>query len=183
MHYFRLPIDTRFSLVKLDMSRAYEVFEVVKQEREHLREFLDWIDYVQSIEDEVKFLKEALRLEAENQSRLYFIYEENQLVGAVDLHKIDTINNQGEVGYWLSQHVTGQGVMTKAVKLLCDIAFNELMLNRLEIRAQKENIASQRVAEKAGFRFMGEARESLYRNNTYVTMYHYELLKRHFSNT
>ena len=181
MYYFRLPIDECYSLVKLDTTHAHEVFEVANRERTHLRKFLDWVDHVQSIEDEVNFLKEIQCLEAENKTRLYFIYEAHDLVGAVDLHKIDTLNNQGEVGYWLSQHVTGKGVMTKAVKLICAIAFNELKLNRLEIRAQKENKASQRVAEKAGFRFMGEARESLCRRGDYVTMYHYKLLKRHYS--
>lgn len=70
--------------------------------------------------------------------------------------------------------------MTKAVRLLCDLAFNDLLLNRLEIRAQKENKASQRVAAKGGFRFIGEAREEVYRQGDYVTMYHYELLKRDF---
>ncbi|UEX89882.1 GNAT family N-acetyltransferase [Staphylococcus ratti] len=108
------------------------------------------------------------------------IYDQNQLIGSIDIHNINVAHGTGKIGYWLSQHATGQGVATKTVKFLCDIAFNDLLLNRLEICAQKENSASQRVAEKAGFRFMGEARDEVYRRGQYVTMYHYELLKKDF---
>ena len=180
MHYFKLPIDETYSLVKLDLTQADEVYEVVDRERAHLSTFLDWLSCVNSVEDELRFMKEMMTLEIENKARIYTIYEENQLIGTVDIHNIDTQNHTGEIGYWLSQHVTGQGVMTKVVRLLCDLAFNDLLLNRLEIRAQKENKASQRVAEKVGFRFIGEAREEIYRQGDYVTIYHYELLKRDF---
>ena len=180
VHYFKLPIDETYSLVKLDLTQADEVYEVVDRERAHLSTFLDWLSCVNSVEDELRFMKEMMTLEIENKARIYAIYEENQLIGTVDIHKIDAQNHTGEIGYWLSQHATGQGVMTKAVRLLCDLAFNDLLLNRLEIRAQKENKASQRVAEKVGFRFIGEAREEIYRQGDYVTMYHYELLKRDF---
>ena len=180
VHYFKLPIDETYSLVKLDLTQADEVYEVVDRERAHLSTFLDWLSCVNSVEDELRFMKEMMTLEIENKARIYAIYEENQLIGTVDIHKIDAQNHTGEIGYWLSQHATGQGVMTKAVRLLCDLAFNDLLLNRLEICAQKENKASQRVAEKVGFRFIGEAREEIYRQGDYVTMYHYELLKRDF---
>ncbi|MEB7824472.1 GNAT family N-acetyltransferase [Staphylococcus chromogenes] len=180
MHYFKLPIDETYSLVKLELTHADEVYDVINRERAHLNAFLDWVPLINSVEDELRFLKKMMTLEIENKVRVYAIYEKNQLIGTVNIHNIDTQNHTGEIGYWLSQHVTGQGVMTKAVRLLCDLAFNDLLLNRLEIRAQKENKASQRVAEKVGFRFIGEAREEIYRQGDYVTMYHYELLKRDF---
>ncbi|PNY93427.1 N-acetyltransferase [Staphylococcus chromogenes] len=180
VHYFKLPIDETYSLVKLELMHAGEVYDVINRERAHLNAFLDWVPHINSVEDELRFLKKMMTLEIENKVRVYAIYEKNQLIGTVDIHNIDTQNHTGEIGYWLSQHVTGQGVMTKAVRLLCDLAFNDLLLNRLEIRAQKENKASQRVAAKGGFRFIGEAREEVYRQGDYVTMYHYELLKRDF---
>jgi RimJ/RimL family protein N-acetyltransferase len=47
-------------------------------------------------------------------------------------------------------------VATRAVRLLADWARDELGLTRLEILPHKDNEASRRVAEKAGFRDTGE---------------------------
>ena len=41
--------------------------------------------------------------------------------------------------------------MPRAVALVCDFAFFELGLHRLEINLRPENRASRRVAEKLGF--------------------------------
>jgi ribosomal-protein-alanine N-acetyltransferase len=57
----------------------------------------------------------------------------------------------GEVGYWLRSDARGRGLTSRAVKLLSDWAFRELGCQRLQLRADANNVASQRVAEKAGF--------------------------------
>jgi RimJ/RimL family protein N-acetyltransferase len=58
----------------------------------------------------------------------------------------------GHIGYWLARPARGRGIVTRAVVLLCRYAFDELGLARLELIADPDNAASQRVAEKAGFR-------------------------------
>jgi RimJ/RimL family protein N-acetyltransferase len=57
----------------------------------------------------------------------------------------------GEIGYWLRADVRGQGLMTRAVKLVARWSFAELDCERLQLRADTDNAGSQRVAEKAGF--------------------------------
>ena len=44
----------------------------------------------------------------------------------------------------------GRGVATRATKLAARFGFAELGLNRIEIVAALDNVASQRVAERAG---------------------------------
>jgi RimJ/RimL family protein N-acetyltransferase len=55
------------------------------------------------------------------------------------------------VGYWVDPRVRGQGVATEAVRTLCRWAFAALDLELVEWRAEVGNVASRRVAEKAGF--------------------------------
>jgi RimJ/RimL family protein N-acetyltransferase len=57
----------------------------------------------------------------------------------------------GEVGYWLRSAVRGRGLTGRAVVLVSRWSFEELGCERLQLRADSDNVASQRVAEKAGF--------------------------------
>jgi RimJ/RimL family protein N-acetyltransferase len=57
----------------------------------------------------------------------------------------------GEVGYWLRPEVRGRGLTTRSVILVARWAFEELDCERLQLRADADNVGSQRVAEKAGF--------------------------------
>jgi len=56
------------------------------------------------------------------------------------------------IGYWCVREARGRGVVGRALRLVCAYGFDELGLARLELIADPDNIASQRVAEKAGFR-------------------------------
>jgi RimJ/RimL family protein N-acetyltransferase len=56
-----------------------------------------------------------------------------------------------EIGYWMAPPVRGRGVATAAVRALCRWAFPQLGLALIEWRCEVGNVASCRVAEKAGF--------------------------------
>ncbi len=73
----------------------------------------------------------------------------------------------GSLGYWLSREARGKGIMTAAVKALVDWARTNHGIQRLYITAHPENVASQRVAEKAGFLRTGVTSQSApYRDGT-----------------
>jgi RimJ/RimL family protein N-acetyltransferase len=56
------------------------------------------------------------------------------------------------VGYWVGADARGRGVATTATRLAGNWAFEAVPeLARLQLRAAVENVASNRVAEKAGF--------------------------------
>lgn len=59
------------------------------------------------------------------------------------------------IGYWVSEHVAGRGIIPAAVALAIDYCFRELRLHRIEICIRPENAASLRVVEKLGLRFEG----------------------------
>jgi len=60
-----------------------------------------------------------------------------------------------DVGYWLAPEGRGRGAMTRALRLLTRYAFEERELTRVELFALLENVRSQAVAERAGFRLEG----------------------------
>ncbi|WP_448071036.1 GNAT family N-acetyltransferase [Georgenia yuyongxinii] len=66
------------------------------------------------------------------------------------------------IGYWVSQHVAGRGVIPMAVAMACDYCWFEAALHRIEINIRPENAPSLRVVEKLGFRDEGLRRRMLH---------------------
>ena len=64
----------------------------------------------------------------------------------------------GEIGYWLRADARGGGVTSRALLLISRWALARDGVGRLQLRADVENVASRRVAEKAGFRLEGVLR-------------------------
>lgn len=62
--------------------------------------------------------------------------------------------DEREVGYWIGLPYWGKGLTTEALSSLICFCRNTLHLDSLLITTDANNIASQRVAEKCGFRFI-----------------------------
>lgn len=63
--------------------------------------------------------------------------------------------HQAEIGYWLAQPYWGQGVMTEAVRMFCHWIIETFGFRRLTANIFRENLASEKVLYKAGFRLEG----------------------------
>jgi ribosomal-protein-serine acetyltransferase len=74
---------------------------------------------------------------------------------------VDWQNRSTSIGYWLAQGAEGGGTMTQAVSALVDHALREWRLNRVEIRADVENVRSRALAERLGFRQEGTLRQAI----------------------
>lgn len=96
--------------------------------------------------------------------RTFFLFDENtdDLMGGVSLTRISQgANKSATLGYWMSVHHAGKGVMQKTVPAVLDFAFSSLGLKRVEAACLPSNAASMRVLEKTGFRREGFAKEYL----------------------
>lgn len=82
------------------------------------------------------------------------------LLGSFGLMELGAEPGYGELGYWVAAEARGRGVATRGIRLLAGWAQRELGLTRLEILVHRDNTASRRVAEKAGFRATGEFKGS-----------------------
>jgi RimJ/RimL family protein N-acetyltransferase len=81
-----------------------------------------------------------------------------RILGSVGL-RWDRDESTAEIGYWMRRDARGRGLMTRAVVLLARYAF-EQGAARVFLRADPENVASCRVAEKAGFTKEGVLRSA-----------------------
>jgi RimJ/RimL family protein N-acetyltransferase len=84
--------------------------------------------------------------------------ETDDLLGSIGVHDINRIDRRCDIGYWLAREARGRGVMTRAVTLLSEWAFDNLPVERIEITIEPSNAASRAVAERAGYTFEGVLR-------------------------
>jgi len=92
----------------------------------------------------------------------FAILDGDSIAGTINLfHIVRESLQSGTIGYWVDRARNGRGLATGAVEEAVGFAFGELELHRVEAAALVDNVASQRVLEKAGFERIGVARSFL----------------------
>lgn len=114
-----------------------------------------------SEEDAVSFIGQAHENWERGEAYSFAILDAagGQLVGSIAM-RVRRFRT-GHLGYWVTREARDRGVATEALKTLCRWAVDTLDVKRLELLTDPENVASQRVAEKAGFQREGLLRSSL----------------------
>lgn len=90
----------------------------------------------------------------------FAVSEGGRVVGSIGLG-VNELSHNGHIGYWCAPQARGRGLTTRALRLLCKHALEDLRLERLELITDPDNHASQRVAEKVGFTREGVLRSHL----------------------
>lgn len=83
--------------------------------------------------------------------RIFLKNNPSDLIGVVNFHGGDAIYNRG---FWLSQELWGQGLMTEAVQPLTSYAFTDLGFSELKLSNAVGNLRSRRIKEKQGATFL-----------------------------
>jgi len=89
----------------------------------------------------------------------FAVTDAGPVVGSIGMSVNDS--GTGQIGYWCAPSARGRGLTTRALRLLCTHALEDLGLQRLELITDPDNHASQRVAEKVGFKREGVLRSHL----------------------
>lgn len=98
-------------------------------------------------------------------------------LGRVGLDLTASAAGVAEIGYWTAAEARGRGVATDAVRAACRWAFTTLGLDLIEWRCEVGNVASRRVAEKAGFLIEATLRKRLVHRGSRVDAWAGSLLK------
>ncbi len=155
---FSLTIDEEIVLGLLEDRHAELLYRLADQNREHLGRWLPWA-WEASVENQRAFILRALRQFAANDGFQAGIWYRGVLVGGAGLRYIDWPAGTTELGYWLDTRTEGKGVVTRVVRGLCRLLFEDHGLNRVEIRCDPANRRSCAVPERLGFKREGVLRQ------------------------
>ena len=86
---------------------------------------------------------------AASEAAEFAIIDEGECVGSIWLNLGP--ESRAGVGYWLLAHARGKGLATSALLLVARWAFDALGVKRIALHTDPRNVASIRVASRAGF--------------------------------
>ena len=180
--YFCMRIDDDTELRLHEERFAEEYYRLIDRNRQHLRQWMQWLDEEQSVDDLRVFMRESRLQFANNQSLQTGIWYKGQIAGAIGFHNLDWIDRKVEVGYWLSADQQGKGLVTKACRTLVNFAFDQYQLNRIEIHCATGNRRSRAIPERLGFTQEGIIRQAQWLYDHYVDMVIYGILESEWKN-
>ena len=150
--------------VRLRQFRAEDIpllFAAVRESMKEMSVWLAWCHPNYSLEESTQYVlerEEEWRKDAHYSFGITDVLS-GEFVGSVGLNFVNRTHHFANLGYWVRSRSTGQGIATRAVRLIARWGFEKLKFARLEIVVGLDNIASQRVAQKAG-----AMREGILRN-------------------
>jgi len=121
---------------------------------EELREFAPSVPSPYTREDARAFVALAAEERASGRGFHFVVApadDESQLLGTVAVTQVSRELGTGSCGYWIARDRRGLGLASRALGLLVAYAEDDLGLLHLRLWTDVRNVASQRVAEKAGF--------------------------------
>lgn len=161
------------SLRKLDASDN-SIMAILANNRKVWDNITDVMPHPYSESDADAFISMALNSDTEI---IFAVEFRGELAGVIGLHRQkDVFRLTAEIGYWLGEPFWNQGIASGAVKLATHYGITRLGLVRIYANVYDFNKSSQRVLEKAGYRFECIARKAVVKNGVILDDYRYSFL-------
>jgi ribosomal-protein-serine acetyltransferase len=153
-----LLVDDDLILREIQLSDANAIFEIIDHQRDYLREWLPFIDYTKHAGDTRAYILSIYDRPYDHRDMVFSIWHKGNIVGLMGLKGTDRDNHKTEIGYWLSSDVQGKGIITKSCHRLTQYLFENLGMNRVQIRVGVLNERSKNIPKRLGFKFEGVER-------------------------
>jgi RimJ/RimL family protein N-acetyltransferase len=156
-------MKARVGIRRFRTEDATPLFEAVRESITELSVWMPWCHAHYTIGESATFVQTRDQ-EWENGEHFSFVIHDGDsgvFLGGVGLNFRNRVHNFANLGYWVRSRFVGRGVATAAVRLAAQFAFKEIGLQRVEIVIAVGNLASQRVAGKAGAKREGVLRRRL----------------------
>ncbi len=164
----------------LQADDASGIYNTIDAQRAYLGRWLPFVSATTSVAVTQAFVDAAVGAD----DKTYTIRKADTFIGLIGFKATDKGNRKTEIGYWLSAEYQGQGIMTRAVDLLCQYAFEELELNRVQIKCAVGNTPSSNIPRRLGFQFEGiERAGELFVGAEFVDIEIYSLLKNEYNSS
>lgn len=161
--YNQLPesLETDRLLVRVARPGDGAIFNAaIVESCELLKPWLGWVYPPPSLAESEASCRRAYARFLLNEDLMAFFIDKasGALVGGSGLHHADWTLRQFEIGYWGHSRFLGKGFITEGVMALTAYALQQLGANRVFLTTDELNMASWRLAERAGFQLEGTLR-------------------------
>ena len=173
-----IEVDSDLELRLLEQSDSIHIFNTIDSQRKYLGKWLPFVEFTNELSDTEKFVESVVNASEERFEYTFTIRKRKEFVGVIGFKDTNRVNKKSEIGYWLSESHQKEGIITKSVDTLCGFAFNELNLNRIQIKCAVDNTPSIKIPKRLGFKFEGIERQGeLLTGNIFTDLEIYSKLK------
>lgn len=176
----QLTVNQNTVLELIAQAHAPAIFDIVQHNREHLRQWLGWVDRAQDVQFIENFVAGAQHRHAQGTEYSFVMITDGRVVGRIGLYKLDAANQSAEIGYWIAADQQGRGLVLQSCQRLLQFCFEELGLHRLEIRCGTSNRKSQRIPQLLGFEKEGTLRQAEYLHGAFIDLDVFGLLRQDY---
>lgn len=123
---------------------------------------------VSSKEKLLSYIEEAIVNRQKGISYAFSVIDKKlqKYAGCTRIYEIDTLNKTCSIGYtWYGKNFQGTGINKNCKYLLFEFAFEELLMERIQFRVDKENSRSINAIKSLGCQEEGILRSNLYKSN------------------
>lgn len=159
--------------IRIELVKSYDYREIFEFEKEN-RSFFECVlpprneGYYQ-YESFEKIMDQLMAEQEDGLFYMYLIRESMKLVGRINLQiSEDDIVKKAELGYRIGKEFQGKGYATKTVNLIVEEALTQLAIKEVHAGTAKNNIGSRKVLENNGFILIGEEKDALMINGTWM---------------
>jgi len=153
----KIKVSDHILLKEIELLDAEDIFKTIDNQRPYLGKWLPFVEVSVHVENTEFFIKKML--EDTHDNYVFVIHYDGVFAGLIGFKDSDKQNKRTELGYWLSEEYQKKNIITQCVQTLCEFAFDELELNRVQIRCAVGNLPSKKIPQKLGFVLEGIERD------------------------
>jgi len=153
----KIRVSDDILLKQIELSDSEDIFQTIDSQRSYLGKWLPFIAVSREIENTKFFIRKMMENPTDNY--VFVIHFNGKFVGLIGFKDSDKQNKRTELGYWLSETFQKKGIITQSVQTLCQFAFDELGMNRIQIRCAVGNLPSKKIPRSLGFVLEGIERD------------------------
>ena len=143
-----IPLFGPYALRRIRAEDAADIFRSIDTQRPYLGRWLPFVAETHGVEHSEAVVAGML---TDTANPVYTIRNGGAFAGLIGFKSADAARRSVEIGYWLREEQQGKGIMAAAVRTLCDLAFGEMGMRRVEIRCGTGNLPSNRIPQRLGF--------------------------------
>lgn len=175
---FKYQVNEDLYLRMYTVDDAAALYHLIDESRDHLKEWLAWVDYNTDVEASKEWIQGTFKglVETGGYPKTLAIIYQGELVGTVGFNEVNRTHKYASIGYWLSAKYQKKGIITEACRAIVTYGFNDIGLNRIEIRAAFGNKKSRAIPERLGFHEEGILRQMELVNDEFYDHVVYSML-------
>lgn len=173
----KLAINEKLYLQLLEPEHSAELYALMRKNAENYITWFPWIANMQSEEFISNYIKDSKQRTVEGNEYAFALFLETKMIGRLGIYRINPVNKIGEIGYWIDQDYEGKGYIKQACERILQFAFNDLHLNRMELKCATDNIRSKNTALRLHFTYEGTLRQAEQHQRGAIDLLLFSLLK------